>query len=69
MTSITVSRYFDCFRHHETGKLCGMFLKVPGLPFSMWLERRETDAGWGVERSRGALKVYCGFTEWTFCID
>jgi hypothetical protein len=66
--SITISKYFDCFRSHETGRLAAMFLKVPGLPFSMWLERRVTSAGWAVERSRGCLRVYCGRLEGTFSV-
>jgi hypothetical protein len=67
--SITISKFFDCFRHHETGALSGVYLKVPGLPFSLWFERRATDAGWAVERSRGCLKVYCGRLEVTLCVD
>ncbi|PSJ53133.1 hypothetical protein [Pseudaminobacter soli (ex Li et al. 2025)] len=62
-----VRRHFDLFTAPDTGALRGMFIKLPGLPFSAMLEWREQNLGWEVEREQGCLKVWAGRLEGSFC--
>lgn len=62
-----VHRHFDLFTDQDAGALRGLFVKLPGLPFSAMLEWREQGLGWAVEREQGCLKVWAGRLEGSFC--
>jgi hypothetical protein len=62
-----VHRHFDLFTDPDTGVLHGLFVELPGLPFSAMLEWREQGLGWAVEREQGCLKVWAGRLEGSFC--
>jgi hypothetical protein len=62
-----ICRHFDLFTDPDTGALRGVFIKLPGLPFSGFVEWREQSLGWAVEREQGCLKVWAGRLEGTFC--
>lgn len=62
-----VRRHFDLFTDGETGAFHGVFIKFPGLPFSAFVEWREQNVGWAVEREPGHVKVWAGRLEGSFC--
>lgn len=62
-----INRHFDLFTNPDTGALRALFVKLPGMPFSGFVEWREQNLGWAVEREQGCLKVWAGRLECSVC--
>ena len=62
-----VSRHFS-FGHG--GSMSGLFLKVPFLPLSAWIEWGAPPAGFGTERSgKHSLEFFMGTVRGVLCIE
>ncbi len=63
----TIGRHFDYFFDSETKAPRGVFIKAPGLPYSIMFEWLDVNAGVAIERASGGYQLWLGRFTATVC--